>query len=180
MGEYYGYAIPELIRLLGSRFREYRMRADMTQKEVSEQSGISVTTIHKFENGVAANLSLGTLLQLLKAIGQIDGAVPASLAAEDHVPVRVFPHNLHPPVHEHAASSENVKDRIRIVTFFQVVNGPAEGAGHGRRVHGLSMFWKMMCFTVCDRAVSRHLSVRRRIIRNGGLAHVPSFLQSTL
>lgn len=72
MNDYYGYAIPELIRLLGSRFREYRMRADMTQKEVSEQSGISVTTIHKFENGAAANLSLGTLLQLLKAIGQID------------------------------------------------------------------------------------------------------------
>ena len=72
MGEYYAYAIPELIRLPGSWFREYRMRPDMTQKQVSQQSGIFVTTIHKFENGVAANLSLGTLLQLLKAIGQIE------------------------------------------------------------------------------------------------------------
>ena len=45
----------------------------MTQKEVSEQSGITVTTIHKFESGIATNLSLGTFLLLLKAIEQIDG-----------------------------------------------------------------------------------------------------------
>ena len=72
MKDYYEYAIPELVRLLGSRFKEYRLRANMTQKEVSDQSGISVTTIHKFETGYAANISLGTFLQLLKAIEQID------------------------------------------------------------------------------------------------------------
>ena len=44
----------------------------MTQKEVSEQSGITITTIHKFENGASNNISLGTFLLLLKAIGQID------------------------------------------------------------------------------------------------------------
>ena len=44
----------------------------MTQKEVAEQSGITITTIHKFESGGATNVSLGTFLQLLKAIKQID------------------------------------------------------------------------------------------------------------
>ena len=44
----------------------------MTQKEVAEQSGITFTTIHKFESGGATNVSLGTFLQLLKAIEQID------------------------------------------------------------------------------------------------------------
>lgn len=73
MNDYYEYSVPELVRLLGSRFREYRLRSNMTQKEVSEQSGITVTTIHKFESGTATNLSLGTFLLLLKAIGQIDG-----------------------------------------------------------------------------------------------------------
>lgn len=73
MNNYYEYSVPELVRLLGSRFREYRLRSNMTQKEVSEQSGITVTTIHKFESGTATNLSLGTFLLLLKAIGQIDG-----------------------------------------------------------------------------------------------------------
>lgn len=69
MVDYYEYSIPELVRLLGSRFKEYRMRANMTQKEVAEQSGLTVTTIHKFESGAASNLSLGTFLLLMKAIG---------------------------------------------------------------------------------------------------------------
>ena len=72
MVDYYEYSVPELIRLLGSRFKEYRLRSNMTQKDVSDQSGITITTIHKFENGVSGNLSLGTFLLLMKAIGQID------------------------------------------------------------------------------------------------------------
>ena len=72
MADYYEYSIPELIKLLGTRFKDYRLRSNMTQREVSEQSGITITTIHKFENGASGNVSLGTFLLLLKAIGQID------------------------------------------------------------------------------------------------------------
>ncbi len=72
MVDYYEYSVPELIRLLGSRFKEYRLRSNMTQKDVSDQSGITITTIHKFENGISGNMSLGTFLLLMKAIGQID------------------------------------------------------------------------------------------------------------
>ena len=72
MADYYEYAIPDLIKLLGARFKDYRLRSNMTQKEVSEQSGITITTIHKFENGTSGNMSLGTFLLLMKAIGQID------------------------------------------------------------------------------------------------------------
>ena len=72
MIDYYEYSIPELIKIIGARFKEYRLRSNMTQKEVSEQSGITITTIHKFENGASNNVSLGTFLLLLKAIGQID------------------------------------------------------------------------------------------------------------
>ena len=72
MTDYYEYSIPELIKLLGARFKDYRLRSNMTQKEVSEQSGITITTILKFENGASSNVSLGTFLLLLKAIGQID------------------------------------------------------------------------------------------------------------
>lgn len=66
------YSIPELVHLLGTRFRDYRQRAGMTQKDVSEKTGISTVTIHKFESGTANNISLGTFLLLLKAIGWID------------------------------------------------------------------------------------------------------------
>ena len=48
------------------------MRCNLTQKEVSELSGIGLTTIHKFENGTSGNLSLSTFILLLKVVGQID------------------------------------------------------------------------------------------------------------
>jgi transcriptional regulator with XRE-family HTH domain len=73
MVDYYEYSIPELIQLLGSRFKEYRLRSRMTQKDVAEQTGIAVSTIYKFENGTAGSLSLRNFLLLMKAIGQIGG-----------------------------------------------------------------------------------------------------------
>ena len=72
MTDYYEYAIPQLVKLLGARFKDYRLRSNMTQKDVSEQSGITITTIHKFENGATGNMSLSTFLLLMKAIGQLD------------------------------------------------------------------------------------------------------------
>lgn len=72
MTDYYEYAIPQLVKLLGARFKDYRLRSNMTQKEVSEQSGLTTTTIHKFESGAADNISLATFLLLLKAIGEIE------------------------------------------------------------------------------------------------------------
>lgn len=72
MTDYYEYSTPELVRLLGRRFREFRMQADLTQKDVAHQTGLTVATIYKFEKGVATNISLGTFLLLLKSIGQID------------------------------------------------------------------------------------------------------------
>ena len=49
------------------------MRSNMTQKEVAEQAGLTVSTVHKFENGLAPNLSISTFLLLMKAVGCIDG-----------------------------------------------------------------------------------------------------------
>ena len=68
----YEYSTPEIVCMLGCRFKEYRMRCNLTQKEVAEQSGIGLTTIHKFENGTASNLSLSTFILLLKVVGQIN------------------------------------------------------------------------------------------------------------
>ena len=73
MMDYYEFAIPELIKMLGARFKDYRLRSNMTQKDVAEQTGLTITTIHKFENGTSGNMSLGTFLLLMKAIGQIQG-----------------------------------------------------------------------------------------------------------
>ena len=72
MADFYEYSTPELVSLLGSRFKEYRMRCNLTQKEVAEQSGIGLTTIHKFENGTANSLSLSTFILLLRVVGQVN------------------------------------------------------------------------------------------------------------
>lgn len=72
MKDFYEYSTPELVRLLGSRFKECRMRCNLTQQEVADQSGVGLTTIHKFENGTAGNLSLSTFILLLKVVGRIN------------------------------------------------------------------------------------------------------------
>lgn len=72
MADLYEYSTPEIVRLLGTRFKDYRMRCGLAQKDVSEQSGIGLTTIHKFESGVADNLTLSTFILLMKTIGQIN------------------------------------------------------------------------------------------------------------
>lgn len=72
MKDYSEYSVTELVRLLGSRFKDYRLRSNMTQKEVAEMSGLSMMTIHRFENGMVKNISLGTFLLLLKAVGSIN------------------------------------------------------------------------------------------------------------
>ena len=72
MADFYEYSTPELVRLLGSRFKDSRIRCNLTQKEVAEQSGIGLTTIHKFENGTANSLSLSTFILLLRVVGQVN------------------------------------------------------------------------------------------------------------
>lgn len=63
----------EIVTMLGRRFKDYRIGCDMTQMEVSQQSGISVITIRKFENGNLYNITLGTFIELLRAIGFMRG-----------------------------------------------------------------------------------------------------------
>ena len=43
MADLYEYSTPELVRLLGERFREYRLRCNLTQKEVAKAQRIRHT-----------------------------------------------------------------------------------------------------------------------------------------
>ena len=56
MNDYCDYSAPELVKMLGRRFKDYRMRANWTQKEVAEMSGLSILTIHRFENGKQSSM----------------------------------------------------------------------------------------------------------------------------
>lgn len=60
---------PDVIRNLGLRFRDYRLRMRMTRKEISEAASIGLTTLYRFESGNMTDISFSTLLRLLRAIG---------------------------------------------------------------------------------------------------------------
>lgn len=70
--EIYGKTNSELIMELGSRFKQYRLTCRMTQKEVAEQAGISLFTIKAFENGRAFNITMGSFIAMLRAIGFLE------------------------------------------------------------------------------------------------------------
>ena len=62
---------PDIIRLLGERFREYRLNLRLTQNELADKAGISAKTISNFESGRLRNMSKRNFLTLMKVIGQI-------------------------------------------------------------------------------------------------------------
>jgi len=63
----------EVVADLGKRFKEYRIASRLTQKEVSEKSGVSILTIRRFELGYSFNITMGNFISLLKAIDFTDG-----------------------------------------------------------------------------------------------------------
>lgn len=72
MTDFSGYTMPEIIWTLGRRFKVYRLRARMTQKEVSDWSGITIATISRFESAQLNNISMANFLLLMKAVNCLD------------------------------------------------------------------------------------------------------------
>lgn len=59
----------DVVKNLGLRFHEYRMRMRMTRKDVAEAASIGMTTLYKFESGKMTDISFSTLFRLLRVIG---------------------------------------------------------------------------------------------------------------
>jgi len=62
----------QILRLLGPRFRSYRIAANITQKEMAKHAGISEATLRKFENGRSDNINMTNFMSLLRQIGKIN------------------------------------------------------------------------------------------------------------
>lgn len=70
---------PDIIKILGERFKEYRLSIRLTQKELSEKTGISHKTISSFETGRGRNITMQNFLTLLRSVGMlqnIDNLLP--------------------------------------------------------------------------------------------------------
>lgn len=59
-----------VLQELGERIKEYRLKANYTQKQLAEKAGLSAYTLQKLEYGESTNL--GTFIQVLRALGQIN------------------------------------------------------------------------------------------------------------
>lgn len=59
----------DIIALLCQRLKEYRLAARISQREMAEKSGVSLTTISHLEQGVNRNLTLNNFISLLRVLG---------------------------------------------------------------------------------------------------------------
>lgn len=71
-GHIYAYSTPEIIAKLGMSFRTYRIALGKTLNDVAEQSGLSLMTIQRFENGVNKDITMSTLIRLLRTINRLE------------------------------------------------------------------------------------------------------------
>ena len=62
---------PDIIRILGERFKDYRLSVRLTQRELAEKTGLSHKTISLFESGRGRNITLQNFLTLLRAVGML-------------------------------------------------------------------------------------------------------------
>lgn len=59
----------DYIMLLCRRLKEYRLAIRISQKEMAERSGVSLTTISHLEQGKNQNITLNNFISLLRVIG---------------------------------------------------------------------------------------------------------------
>lgn len=96
-----------IILFLGQRFKATRIALQITQQEVSDKTGISMSTIRRFENGLTFNLTLAHFIAMLQAIGFADNL-------EDTIPEMLPDPNL----------------------LFKMQNKQRKRASHGKRSIG--------------------------------------------
>ncbi len=66
------YSPAEIVQTLGLRFREYRMSMNLTRRQVADETGLSMTTLYKIETGNITDVSMLTMLKLLKVVGMYE------------------------------------------------------------------------------------------------------------
>lgn len=60
----------QIVSKIGDNIRRYRLELNMTRKELSDRTDISVTTIEKVEKG--ENFNINTLIRCLRMLDKID------------------------------------------------------------------------------------------------------------
>ena len=70
MDDIYSLTDAQILQKIGSRLKSIRLKQNMTQQEISNQSMVSVSTIKKIEDGRIN--SFDSLLRLMRILGKLD------------------------------------------------------------------------------------------------------------
>lgn len=62
----------QILQILGTRFKDYRLGTGLSQNELAKATGVSVSTIHKFETGTIVNMTMTNLMALLRQVGLLE------------------------------------------------------------------------------------------------------------
>ncbi|MBM3709055.1 MAG: helix-turn-helix transcriptional regulator [Actinobacteria bacterium] len=76
--DWYGMSDNEIIRDIGKRLKELRLRKNITQDSLSKKTGLNRVTISKIERG--QKISLLSLIQIIRGLDELqrlDNIIPA-------------------------------------------------------------------------------------------------------
>lgn len=59
----------DILLLLAERLKAHRLSYRLSQKDLAEQAGVSISTLAHFEQGRKNNMTLGNYIALLRALG---------------------------------------------------------------------------------------------------------------
>jgi transcriptional regulator with XRE-family HTH domain len=62
----------EITNMLGERLQQYRLNLNITQRELSQNSMVSLPTIQKLESGRAKNITFNNLMSIIRQLGLIE------------------------------------------------------------------------------------------------------------
>lgn len=74
MKDVYVLADEEIQRKIGDRLKALRLKQNITQQSLAEESGVSLSSVKKIEKGEIG--SFDTLLRVLRTLGKLDVLLP--------------------------------------------------------------------------------------------------------
>lgn len=92
----YTFSDEEILKEIFNRIRKLRLSSCMSQEEYAQSANISRTTIKRIESGTSTDISLKTLIKILRAGGMMDGLgdlveeVPMHPALRNNVGKRAY------------------------------------------------------------------------------------------
>ncbi len=71
----YDFSDADIIQELCRKLKSVRMSCCFSQQEFAERCGVSVITIKRIESGKANDITMGTLLKIMRISGTLEGVV---------------------------------------------------------------------------------------------------------